>query len=148
MRHGDEVTIRRLASEDLPRAAPLMAELGYPVTERQFAQRFDAVIAQADGGVLVAEKGAGLLGLIAFHSLEMLHKPGRLGRITALVVTESARGRDVGTALLEAAENHLKLQGCILLEVMSAERRSDAHAFYAARGYRETRVRFVKPVAA
>jgi len=139
--------IRRLASSDVERAAPLMADLGYPVTVDTFAERFAALSANPSSAVLVAEADGSFLGLVSVHSFEMLHRPGRLGRITALVVASSARGRSVGTELLKAAEEHLQQSGCTILEVTSNDRRADAHAFYAARGYREKRVRFVKSPA-
>jgi GNAT superfamily N-acetyltransferase len=124
-----------------------MAELGYPTTPAALAERVAAVAASPDDGVLIAEEEGNILGLVAVHSFEMLHRPGRLGRITALVVAASARGRGIGSQLLSAAEDHLRANGCIKLEVTSGEQRSDAHAFYAARGYREQRVHFVKSPA-
>jgi len=136
--------IRRLSSSDASLAAPLMAELGYLTTAEAFAERFAALSANPHSAVLVAEAQGSLLGLVAVHSFEMLHRPGRLGRITALVVASLARGRGVGTELLKAAEDYFQQSGCTMLEVTSNERRADAHAFYAARGYREKRVRFVK----
>ncbi len=139
--------IRRLASSDVDLAAPMMADLGYPTTVDTFAERFAALCANPSSAVLVAEENGGFLGLVSVHSFEMLHRPGRLGRITALVVASSARGRGVGTELLKAAEEHLQQSGCTMLEVTSNDRRADAHAFYAARGYREKRVRFVKTPA-
>jgi ribosomal protein S18 acetylase RimI-like enzyme len=138
------VTIRRLATSDVPKLVPLMAELGYPTTSDALAERVAAVAANPDDGVLIAEEEGNILGLVAVHSYEMLHRPGRLGRITALVVSASSRGRGVGSQLLSAAESHLRALGCIKLEVTSGEQRSEAHEFYAARGYREQRVRFVK----
>jgi ribosomal protein S18 acetylase RimI-like enzyme len=88
-----------------------------------------------------------VLGLVAVHSFEMLHRAGRIGRITALVVSASAQGRGIGTELLSAAESHLREHGCMQLEVTSGEQRAAAHAFYGRRGYREKRVRFVKDPA-
>lgn len=139
--------IRRLAASDVDRAAPLMADLGYPTTADTFAERLAALSANPSSAVLVAEADGSFVGLVSMHSFEMLHRPGRLGRITALVVASSARGRGVGTELLKAAEEHLRQSGCTMLEVTSNDRRADAHAFYAARGYREKRVRFVKTPA-
>jgi len=136
--------IRRLTSSDATVAAPLMAELGYPTTADAFAERFDALCTSAYNAVLVAEAQGSIVGLVSVHSFEMLHRPGRLGRITALVVASSARGHGVGTRLLKAAEDHLQNCGCTVLEVTSGDQRADAHAFYAARGYHEKRVRFVK----
>jgi GNAT superfamily N-acetyltransferase len=49
--------------------------------------------------------------------------------------------------LLEAAEEHLRVEGCTVLEVTSGERQSAAHGFYAAYGYVERRQRFVKSVS-
>jgi GNAT superfamily N-acetyltransferase len=135
--------------QDVPHAAPLMADLGYPTDASALADRLAAVYANADDAVFVAELDDKLVGLIGCHSFEMLHRPGRLGRITALVVADMARGRGIGRQLVGAAEAHLLAQGCIRLEVTSAEHRGGAHRFYVSLGYAEQRVRFVKiPVAA
>ena len=141
------VTIRMLASPDFQEVTALMAELGYPTDAASFAKRAAAVNENPDDGVLVAEDGGKIVGLIALHSFEMLHRPGRLGRITALVVSAAARKRGIGHQLLSAAENHLRAKGCIKLEVTSGEHRPEAHEFYAAHGYAEQRVHFVKNVA-
>lgn len=141
------MTIRRLTQTDVQLAAPLMAQLGYPVSSEDFAERLAAVDGNPDNAVLVADEHGAILGLVALHSFEMLHRPGRLGRITALIVAEVARGRGIGSELISAAESYLRSCGCIQLEVTSAEQRSEAHSFYAAHGYREKRVRFYKAVA-
>ena len=121
-----------------------MAELGYPTSATAFAERLKAATANTDDAILVAEEQGTILGLVAVHSFEMIHRPGRLGRITALIVAANARGRGVGSELLGAAEDHLLAVGCTKLEVTSGAQRHEAHGFYAARGYCEQRVRFVK----
>ena len=138
------MAIRRLTPSDVSKVTPLMAELGYPTNDASFAERGAAVSANPDDGVLIAEEAGAIVGLVAIHSFEMLHRPGRLGRITALVVSASARGRGVGQELLSAAESHLRSIGCTKLEVTSGASRADAHGFYAAHGYQEQRVHFVK----
>jgi Acetyltransferase (GNAT) family len=92
------VRIRRLAATDTAKAVPLLADLGYPTTPAEFAERLAAVGANSSDEILVAEEDGNILGLVAVHSFEMLHRPGRLGRVTALVVAASARRRGVGTA--------------------------------------------------
>ena len=124
-----------------------MAELGYPTTPEALTKRIAAMAQYPGDGTLVAEVEGRIVGLVAFHSFPMLHRPGRLGRITALVVSAAVRGRGVGSQLLSAAESHLCANGCARLEVTSGEQRSDAHRFYVARGYHEQRVRFVKDPA-
>jgi ribosomal protein S18 acetylase RimI-like enzyme len=142
------MNIRPLTLADVPFAVPLMAELGYPVEAGALAGRFAALSRSPDDVVFVAQQDDGkLAGLIACHSFEMLHRPGRLGRITALVVAEAFRGRGIGRQLLSAAEDHLRAHGCIKLEVTSAGHRDGAHAFYESQGYAEQRVRFVKDSA-
>lgn len=138
------MSIRRIAASDVPTAAALLAELGYPTSDTSLAERLDAIAADPDDVVLVAEEAGNILGLVSVHSFAMIHRPGRLGRITALVVAASARRRGLGAQLLDAAENHLLANGCVKLEVTSSEHRSSAYDFYAAHGYQEERTRFTK----
>jgi len=138
------LSIRQISLSDVPRAAALLAELGYPTSDAAFAERLAAIANNPDDAVLVAEENGTVVGLVSVHSFEMIHRPGRLGRVTALVVAAAARGRGVGAELLGAAEAHLRAKGCVKLEVTSGEQRSPAHDFYAAKGYTEERVRFTK----
>ena len=138
------MSIRRLAAADIPSAATLLAELGYPTSVAALTKRLEAIAANPDDAVFVAEEEGKVLGLLSVHSFEMIHRAGRLGRITALVVAASDRGRGLGTELLGAAESHLRAKGCVKLEVTSGESRSAAHDFYAVHGYLEERVRFTK----
>jgi ribosomal protein S18 acetylase RimI-like enzyme len=124
-----------------------MAELGYPTDATAFAERANAVCNNQDDVILIAEEEGNILGLVAVHSFEMLHRAGRLGRITALIVSVPARNRGIGRQLLDAAEKHLLANGCVKLEVTSGEQRTEAHGFYAAHGYHEQRVHFVKATA-
>lgn len=142
------VKIRPLAISDVAAAAPLLTELGYPTDADSFAARIASVAAGPDDAILVAEDDGRIVGLVSVHSFEMLHRPGRLGRITSLVVTASARNRGIGSQLLHAAEDRLRADGCVRLEVTSGEHRPEAHGFYAAHGYKAQPVRFVKDSAA
>ena len=85
-----------------------------------------------------------VLGCISLHALPMFHLAGALGRITALVVTEQARSRGVGGALVDAAHTWFETQGCSKFEVTSGDRRHAAHRFYESHGYRRDSQRFVR----
>jgi ribosomal protein S18 acetylase RimI-like enzyme len=63
-----------------------------------------------------------------------------------MVVSEKARGGGIGTALVEAAADRLKRQGCGLLEVTSNIKRLRAHGFYERLGFERTSYRFAKPL--
>jgi GNAT superfamily N-acetyltransferase len=86
----------------------------------------------------------GPVGCLTWHATPVLHRPTAVGRVTMLVVTKTARGGGIGTALLQAAEDRLAEAGCALVEVTSNIELGGAHEFYKRRGYRRTSYRFVK----
>jgi GNAT superfamily N-acetyltransferase len=138
--------IRAATPADASALVPLLGELGYEVQAATLADKLARLCHSADDCVLIATGAAGSapLGIIACHVLEPLHTPGRLGRITALVVSQSQRRRGVGERLLAAAVAFCRGRGCPRLEVTSATHRDGAHAFYLAAGFEATSRRFVR----
>lgn len=137
------VQVRDARLDDAPALAGLLAELGFPAPADVIASRLSEMI-RADKIVLVAARGEDVLGVLTVHVTPVLHRPTPVGRLTALVVTERARGQGVGRSLVEAAERLLAARGCGLVEVTSNRKRPDAHAFYERLGYEATSVRFKK----
>jgi len=141
---GGPYTIRVATPTDAAELARLLTALGHPTTvERIHAFWHDWSV----GGnlALVVDRGdAGLLGLATLHTMVVLHRPRPVARVTSLIVDEGVRGRGIGSALLAAAEERLRRNGCGLLEITSNIRRDDAHKFYEARGYARSSYRFVK----
>ena len=147
--------VRPAAASDVAELRRLFAELGYPIDPAAIAQRFAALDAAGEV-VLVAEESenagsvsapSSLLGLAGLHATPVLHRAGPVGRVTALVVDPVARGRGVGRALMDAAERWAVARGCVLMEVTSNRRRTDAHAFYERLGYAATSFRFARDLA-
>ncbi|HEY7394363.1 MAG TPA: GNAT family N-acetyltransferase [Gemmatimonadaceae bacterium] len=147
MTHDNTIDIRDANAADVPALAALVAELGYPTPEATMAVRLDAMI-DAGEKVLVAERDGDVVGLLTLHVTPVLHRPTAVGRLTALVVAERARGAGVGRSLVAAAEHILAARGCALIEVTSNQRRTDAHAFYQRLGYDVTSLRFKKDLEA
>ena len=137
--------VRAATAGDVPELARLLALLGYPIEERVLVERLGAFSAAGELA-LVADAGDRLLGLATIHVTPVLHRAGPVGRVTALVVDDETRGRGVGRALVTAAEAILASRGCVLIEVTSNRRRTDAHAFYERLGFVATSLRFGKPV--
>lgn len=60
-----------------------------------------------------------------------------------LVVDESHRGQGVGGKLLERVEDWARQKGCSAVSARSNIIRHEAHKFYAARGYDQTKSQHV-----
>ncbi|MGH7633904.1 MAG: GNAT family N-acetyltransferase [Gemmatimonadaceae bacterium] len=73
-------------------------------------------------------------------------RAGPIGRLTAVIVDEEARGKGVGRTLVAAAEAALRERGCAMIEITSNKKRIDAHAFYERLGYTATSFRFAKQI--
>jgi len=59
----------------------------------------------------------------------------RYGRIEAVAVLPDARGRGVGSSLLEAAESWLSQRGCKVARLSVFAFNDEASALHTARGY-------------
>ncbi len=140
------IKIRSACPDDAPTLAALLAELGFPASVPVITKRLQGML-DASELVLVAVQDAEVLGLLTVHISPMLHRPTPVGRFTALVVAERARGQGVGSALVRAAERELAMRGCALVEVTSNFRLTGAHLFYEHLGYEATSLRFKKSLS-
>ena len=128
-------SVRRARGADAARIAELSGHLGYPVTTRQMAERLKRAMRKRDNACLVACAGpAEVVGWIHV-SITPLLEVERRAEVNGLVVDEQARSRGAGAALLAAAENWARHQGCRGMSVRSNVLRERAHAFYLRQGY-------------
>lgn len=128
--------IRPVRSADAEAVNELLDQLGYPQDGRaRTAARIQTWVDDPASAAYVADAQGDLHGVIAVHICPFFERDGAWGRITALVVSDRARGRGVGSRLVAAAESFAASQGCVRMEVTSADRRADAHTFYQRRGY-------------
>ncbi|WP_420000222.1 GNAT family N-acetyltransferase [Streptomyces boninensis] len=128
--------VRPARSADAEVVNELLGQLGYPQHDRAaLAARIQAWFDDPVSAAYIAETDDESLGVIAVHVCPFFERQGAWGRITALVVSDRARGHGVGSRLVEAAEHFAAGQGCVRMEVTSNDRRPDAHRFYERRGY-------------
>ena len=128
---------------DAEAIAALLGELGYPQTADTIAQRLVELAAYPSTHVLVATRGDDVIGVGTMNLIPLLHDH-KIARVSALAVTEPARGRGVGHVLMSTFEALAREAGCPRLEVTSNLRRRGAHGFYERLGYEATSKRFVK----
>jgi len=136
--------IRVATGRDASEIARLLTLLGHPTAAKSIVARWQEWIAAGNSGLVAPGAEGTLAGVATLHQMTVLHRPLPVGRITALVVDASMRGRGVGTALVAAAETALLGSGCGWLEITSNASLAAAHAFYERLGYERTSVRLVK----
>lgn len=143
--------IRLAVEADAAAISFLLGELGHPLEPAGVMRNLEAVRGSPLDRIWVAEfseaRSDALAGLLSFHAIPMLHRPGSLGRITALVVHPEVRGRGVGRRLVAVAEAFARECGCERLELTSAAHRREAHRFWEKLGYSPRPVRFTKDLA-
>lgn len=134
--------LRDATAGDAAVVAALLTELGHPTEMADVPSRLSAVTSEGGAVILAVDAHDHALGLMCLARHAVLHSPGPIAYITALVAASAARRRGVGQLLVAAAKEWALQRGCVRLSVTSAERRSDAHAFYPACGLPYTGRRF------
>ncbi|MBN9319342.1 MAG: hypothetical protein BGN86_03350 [Caulobacterales bacterium 68-7] len=135
--------IRDAALADAAALAPLLGALGYPATAEEVSARLQAMLRHGPAP-LVWEDGGALLGVLVWSVSPSLHRPGLVAGMSALVVSEAARGRGLGRALVAEVEARARALGCGRMEVASNMRREEAHRFYEGLGYERTSFKFAR----
>jgi GNAT superfamily N-acetyltransferase len=128
-------SIRALGVRDLPIAAGLLSQLGYPMDGEELRRRYDAVARSRDHAVMVAEADGRVVGLCHMFARPALDKPPE-AVVQALVVDQACRASGVGRIMMAAAETWAADRGFKSVALATQVMRSDAHAFYEALGYR------------
>ena len=138
--------IRDARTDDAPRLAALVEQLGYPASAEAVARRLELLRASASDHVVVAELDGDVVGLAIVHVSLAIEYDRPAAKLSAIVVDERHRRRGIGEALVRAVEAEARARDCCLFFLTTAERRRDAHAFYCRLGFRETGRRFAKPL--
>lgn len=139
------VDVRPAAAGDAEAVASLLTELGHPTGPAAARERLAALAARGPTyTVLVAESGGAVQGLMSAFVTPVLHRAENVGRLSVVVVAESARGTGIGKRLVEEAEAFCRAHGCARMELTTADHRHGAHAFYARLGFEQQGLRFTR----
>ena len=145
-----EPAIRAATVDDWPQVAGLLVELGRDVSPSaasnpSYVIRFGGHLALRESRTLVAEEpGRRLLGFLDMEFRQRLGHPRPQAWVNDLVVTEGARGRGIGSALLARAEGLARKRGCFRMSLETAGWREAAHRFYGREGWTDHGTWFVK----
>lgn len=131
--------IRAARSTDAAAIRALLALTGFEGSTRSISPAF--ADAAWEEPVLVADRGK-VLGCLAWHVMPTPDK-GRIGRITAIVVDETARRSGIGRALYEAAASELAKRKATQVEMMSEIVVRNANGLLRKLGLEQARYRFV-----
>ena len=142
--------IRDATVEDWPDVAGLLVELGRDVSTSapsnpSYVIRFGGHLARRETRTLVAHEATGrVLGFIDMEFRQRLGHPRPQAWVNDLVVTESERGKGIGTALLKEAEDLARKRGCFRMSLETSAWREATHRFYEREGWIDNGKWFVK----
>jgi ribosomal protein S18 acetylase RimI-like enzyme len=137
---GSGVEIRRVADDDADFEAStrLLAELGRPSPEPDrlpaLRRTYSAHVARADTASMLALLDGTPVGFVSLEFRQPFFLPAPQAWIPDLIVTEAARGKRVGAALLDAAFAESAGRGAYAVALESGSHRAVAHRLYETAG--------------
>jgi GNAT superfamily N-acetyltransferase len=141
------LTIRPAEAADAAALASLMGELGYETRTSEMEMRLEFILGDPRYQTFVAVSDGKIRGMIGSFCHYSYEHNDPSGRILALVVSKTVRGRGVGRQLISAAENDFAQRNVRRLAVYTRLTRQEAHQFYEKLGYERNGLRFVKDLA-
>jgi GNAT superfamily N-acetyltransferase len=136
--------IRDARPPDAAAIAALLGELGYPADASQVERRLERIAGDPSSRLFVVDVNGEVAGLGGLHVLPLIEHDELGCMLTAMVVGAKHRRQGIGAELVGAVEREARSRGCNRLVLSSADRRTDAHAFYESLGFEATGRRFVK----
>lgn len=139
------ITIREVQPSDADAVSDLLLELGHPIGVEAVRANLNRLRTLSHlHATFVAVTPQHIVGVASAFASPVLHRPRPIGRLSVMVVTQSATGQGIGSALLGRVEEFLRSLGCGRIEVTSASHRLQTHEFYRRRGYVQQGVRFAR----
>ncbi len=132
-RHDDVPHIVRLLADDTLGAGREVVSDPLP---QEYWDAFDAIAANPNEEILVAESDGTVVGCLQLTILRGLSRRGATrALIEAVRVESSRRSAGIGQLLMEAAMVRARARGCTIMQLTTDASRVRAHAFYARLGF-------------
>ncbi len=145
--NSEAVIFREARDEDLPAILALLGddplgkyrELALPEHAEipaAYKAAFKAIAADPRNQLHVAECGGAVVGCFQLTFIPGLtYQGGERAQIEGVRVSHAMRGRGVGKAMMAYAIAQAKARGCVLVQLTTDKRRTEAHEFYRALGF-------------
>lgn len=117
----------------------------FDVANPSYVQAFDAISADPNQKLLVAELDGRIVGMAQLSFIPGLSRGGAWRcNVEAVRIASDLRGQGLGAQLMQACEARARERGCSLLQLTSDASRTDAHRFYRGLGYVDSHIGFKK----
>ena len=141
-----ELTIREAGEADLAAIAALLADDGLGRGRESsdvavYRTAFARMCAQPGNVYLVAERDGLVAGCLQYTLIHGLSRAGAArAQIEGVRVAADFRGQRIGEAMMRAAIDRARADGCVLVQLTTDRRRGDAHRFYERLGFEASHV--------
>jgi GNAT superfamily N-acetyltransferase len=141
---ADELVVRPAGQVDLPAIWPLVREFATSFEPEidAFERSFGALIAREDTLLIAAQSGDVVVGYLLASYHDTCFANGPVAWVEELMVSEHARRRGVGAALMTEAERWAQQVPAAYI-ALATRRAAD---FYTALGYEDSATFFRKPL--
>jgi len=131
-----DIRARDATTDDLPDLIELLGELfnlesDFAVNVRKQRQGLADMMANEEATVLVAVAKKEIIGMCTLQPLISTAEGGTVGILEDMIVTESWRGKGIGSILLEKVEKRALKFGMSRLQVLMDKDNNTAQNFYS-----------------
>lgn len=139
--------IRKAVPEDADIVYQLISDLEeceFP--ESEFRQIFDEILISSHHCIFLYENNSEVMGLLHLRLENQLHHCGKTAEIMELIIKDGHRSEGIGGSLFNAASEYAVKQKCVIFEVTSNRKRTDAHRFYQKNSMELTHYKFTRNI--
>ena len=142
-----EVIFRRAARADVPRLVQMLADDAIGATREAYADplpdAYWAAFAEIDADprqlLLVAESAGTVVGMLQLTFIPYLtHQGSSRAMIEGVRIDSSQRGSGLGRKMVTWAIDEARRRGCMMVQLTTDKRRTDARRFYESLGFTAT----------
>ncbi|CAO3448398.1 GCN5-related N-acetyltransferase [Azospirillum argentinense] len=143
------LTFRTARRDDVPEIVRLTADDALSTGGDVYAEpldplywdAFDRMAAQPGNSIVLAELDGRIVGCFQFTVTHGLARRGAArATVEAVKVDGALRGQGIGSAMMRHAIALARAEGCVMVQLTSQTRRTDAHRFYERLGFRASHV--------